>query len=348
MNAQNPRQFPRPSDIITLKPGDYTVVPEAGPIPDDVFTVFQATKRRMEASIGQRIDLETDEGRGLYNSAVFKAILDTIQFDIDAPRTPPSVRKPARDCIETVRGNFPMQPKRALSYAFERTGFTLVESLYECGYAESSEGAKKNVEQLENLARALGLPETLDDWKRNALRFMGSLRRFVDHLGRPDEEAHGAASRFLELLSLGEWRPDTPIGPHRETALFLILRSMADPRNQAAAVSAFRILREDILSVPGPDGSLFVSNPYLRDSFGRTVRDAMLARTEAIVGVSKIPKARVADSFRLANFSLMEAENDFRLAADLSNRLETPGERLARGRVDRSYGPYGARLGDVG
>lgn len=169
---------------IKLDKSQYTVLPDAEDLPEEAREAFFATKLRLENLIGAEIDIESAEGKERFNYAVFKAVMIRMYENLDDPHVPRHVANSVRKLLSEMNTTFEFRsPIEALSFRFP-SGFTFLESLYECGYYDGAAtkrsrpdamgkpvviDPKKNVESVEKISNAYDLPE-IEPFRQTALR----------------------------------------------------------------------------------------------------------------------------------------------------------------------------------
>lgn len=316
---------------VNLSKSEYTVLPEGETgLPPEAENAFRVTKLRLENLIGGEIDIESPQGKERYNYAVFTVIIRRLYETLDDPNMPLSVSNSVRRLLAEMNATYEFRsPKEALSHVFPN-GLTLIDALYESGYYDSapvvrkpsdrsSENVtldpKKNVESLEKLSLALELPQ-LEEFARDVLRISGALNRAVDSDGTSSMDCRLAGGRFWRaMFSQAGMDPNDRIGSYDETAAFLMVKYMVDPRNFAALEWALKKFRSFYAEYDPNVPYLRAINPFVTDRDGVSSVIAARSHSSRLLG-SGLKRDELERAYRRTMWLVSELENDWKLVLE--------------------------------
>ncbi len=260
-----------------------------------------------------------------------------------------------RQLLSKIRAAYEFQsPKEALSYRFPN-GLNLVESLYECGYAdargtrkngsvrlgEEPNVPKKNVESIEKIARAYTLDE-LSEKRKSILRIAGCLNHAVETDGTPSMDCRIAALHFVKGMSQkGGMDPNERIGSYDETPFYLLSKYAIDPRNFESMILAIRLYRSLLAEYDGDRDEKFAFctiNPYVSDRAGTSLKFAIEKQKNNLISLGA-PREAVGNTYRKILGMFEDVRREYELFQQ-PREPESPSVRKNREQLETTYGQF--------
>lgn len=156
----------------------------------------------------------------------------------------------------------------------------------------------------------------LEEFARDVLRISGALNRAVDPDGTSSMDCRLAGGRFWRaMFSETGMDPNDRIGSYDETAAFLMVKYMVDPRNFAPLEWALKKFRSFYSEYDPNVPYLRAINPFVTDRDGVSCVIAARSHSSKVMA-SGLKRSEIERAYRRTMWLVEELENDWKLISD--------------------------------